>query len=133
MPLKFSVNFEECSLRRTFPLKIFCVPLRQAPFCLSYSLQSICLAIFSLFLFHISLEGIMFDGWCHFHLLYFFQIFFFFDIFYNTLDIFIINKLSFICFFEVKTFQRKCGMQRILTNILQSLQRTSKSWCLRRQ
>ena len=70
MPLKFSVNFEECSLRRTFPLKIFCVPLRQAPFCLSYSLQSICLASFSLFLFHISFEGIMFDGWRHFYLLY---------------------------------------------------------------
>jgi len=29
-------------------------------------------------------------------------------------------------------FQRKCGTQRILTNILQSLQKTSKALCLRR-
>ena len=50
IPLKFSVNFEEFSWRRTFPLKIFCVHLRLAPFFLTYSLQSICLVNFSLFM-----------------------------------------------------------------------------------
>jgi len=31
----FSGHFEECSVRHTIPLKNFCVPLRDTPFCLT--------------------------------------------------------------------------------------------------
>jgi len=80
IPLKFSVNFEECCLRHTFPLKIFCVLLRQAPFFLTHSLQSICLANFTLFMVS--------------HFLW--------RDYVRRLAPF----LSYICFFEVKMFLR---------------------------
>ena len=103
--LKFSVNFEEFSWRRTFPLKIFCLLLCNAPFVSHNHFKVYVWPIFLFFWLHISFEGIMFDGWRHF--------------------------FSFICAFEVQTFQRKCGTQRNLTNILQILQRTLKALCLR--
>ena len=105
IPLKFSVNFEEFSWRCTFSLKIFCLLLRNAPFCRTWSLQSLCLANFSVFLV------------AHF--------------LWRDYVWWLAPFLSFICDFEAQMFQRKCGTQRNLTNILQILQRTSKALCLR--
>ena len=105
IPLKFSVNFEEFSWRRTFPLTFFVCYCAMLHFVLHNHFKV--WPIFLYFWLHISFEGIMFDSWRHFYLLY-------------------------VGAFEVQTFQRKCGTQRILTNILQILQRTSKGLCFRR-
>jgi len=78
--LKLSENFEVFSWRCTFPLKIFRVHLRLAPFFLTYTLQRLCLANFSLFMLS--------------HFLW--------RDYVRRLAPF----LSYICAFEVKTFLR---------------------------
>ena len=59
IPLKFSVNFEEFSWRRTFPLKIFVCICARRHFFLHIHFKVYVWSIFLYLCFHISIEVIM--------------------------------------------------------------------------